>query len=89
MFEVFWTPSALRDLAALWIDADASLREAVTIAAAEIDSLLANSPDDVGESRAANRRITFLSPLGLVFEVSSPDRRVIVLHVWLIHPGGH
>jgi hypothetical protein len=89
MYAVFWTPSALRDLAALWVDADGNMRDAVTTAAAEIDVLLGNSPDDVGESRTGNRRITFLSPLGLIFEVRSSDQRVVVLHVWSIQPGGH
>jgi hypothetical protein len=84
MYDVFWAPSALDDLAAVWVDADANLREAVTLASAEIDALLAHSPLDVGESRDGEQRITFVSPFGVIFEVRSAVRRVVVTHVWFV-----
>jgi hypothetical protein len=82
MYRVVWRRSALDEMAALWIDADTTLRESITLAAAEIDSLLADSPNEVGESRPNNRRIAFVPPLGFLFQVNSETHRVIVIHVW-------
>ena len=84
MYEVFWAPSALEDLAALWVDAETTLRETITTTAAEIDDLVSGSPYDVGESRTGDRRIAFVAPLGLIFDVESANRRVVIIHVWLI-----
>jgi hypothetical protein len=80
-YHVFWTPSALNELAALWLDADAN-RAAITAAAASIDALLVDSPDEVGESRADQRRIAFVTPLAILFEIRSSDQRVVITHVW-------
>jgi hypothetical protein len=77
MDDVFWAPRALNDLAALW-------RDAITVAAAEIDSLLANSPDEVGESRPHERRIAFVGPLGFIFRIRREEGYVVVSRVWLI-----
>jgi hypothetical protein len=83
MHIVRWAKSARDELAAMWVDADSTGREAITAAAAEIDGLLKNKPGEVGESRAANRRIAFVPPLGLTFDVIETNRGVKVLHVWL------
>jgi hypothetical protein len=81
MYKVYWAPSALDDLAGLWIDADPDSRNSITAAAAQIDALLLKSPNDIGESRPNNRRIEFVSPLGFTFEVRPAHRRVVVIHV--------
>jgi hypothetical protein len=80
-YEVFWTPSALNDLAGLWIDARSDTREAISAAAAAIDVLLADSPEQVGESRPNEQRIAFVSPLALRFQVKLA-KRVHVIRVW-------
>jgi hypothetical protein len=67
----------------MWVDGDSTLREAITTAAAQINMLLKNSPDQVGESREPNRRIAFLPPIGFIFAVDEAKRRANVLHVWL------
>jgi hypothetical protein len=79
---VFWTPSALNELAELWLDADAIFRAAITAATAAIDALLVNSPEEVGESRADQRRIGFVTPLAFLFEVRTSDQQVVIIHVW-------
>jgi hypothetical protein len=71
MYVVTWASAALIDLAALWVDADAVLRTAITAAIEQIDTALARAPDDVGESRPDNRRIAFEPPLGFLFRVRS------------------
>ena len=81
-FTVLWTPSAEKDLAAVWMAADD--RDAVTSAAATIDALLRENPQALGESREESLRITFVAPLGVDFEVLDEDRIVYVLSVWSI-----
>ncbi|HEY3395119.1 MAG TPA: hypothetical protein VGK58_20635 [Lacipirellulaceae bacterium] len=83
MHHIIWRQSALNELAELWVDADAVLRETITMAVAEIDSSLARSPNDIGESRPDDRRIAFEPPLGYIFEVRSLDQQVVISHVWL------
>jgi hypothetical protein len=83
MYHVGWKKSAGDELAAIWVDGDSTLREAITKAAAQIDILLKNSPGDVGESREPNRRIAFVPPIGFIFAVDQAKHRANVLHVWL------
>jgi hypothetical protein len=83
MYHVGWKESAREELAAMWVDGDSTLREAITTAAAQVDVLLKNSPADVGESREPNRRIAFVPPIGFIFSVDEIKRRANVLHVWI------
>ena len=76
---VGWSPFALNQLAELWLAA--SDREAITQAVDEIDRQLRLDPLTQGESRTAGRRILFLPPLVVIFEVVEPDRKVSVLAV--------
>jgi hypothetical protein len=75
-FTVVWKPSALDDLASLWTAAD------------RIDGELLNDPAAQGESRPGNRRILFVLPLAVVFDVNEPDRVVNVLSVHRVRRGG-
>jgi hypothetical protein len=84
MYQVHWAETALNELAALWLEADSGMREAITLAAAEIDLQLSHSPTDVGESRPSHRRIAFVTPLAVVFRVDVLARRTVVLHAWSI-----
>lgn len=82
MFQVHWLQAALDDLARIWLDARAHDRPAVTGAARTIDEILRANPEQEGESRSGDERVTFVSPLGLEFEVDSDQRVVWILHVW-------
>lgn len=59
-------------------------REAISAAQSQIDTLLAGSPFQVGESRANGRRVAFVPPLGIVFSIGSDGQMVKVLSVWSI-----
>jgi hypothetical protein len=83
MYVVAWTKSAKDELASAWVESESTLREAITAATARIDEVLQSSPCEFGESRADNRRIAFVPPLGLAFSVDEAKQRVKVLHVWL------
>jgi len=78
-YSVRWLPDAEQELAALWMPAN---RRAVTQAANQIDQDLSKSPESLGESRPGGLRIYFVSPLAVLFRVSSEDRLVQVMHVW-------
>lgn len=79
-FTVEWVPSALNDLADLWNNAPD--RSDVTAAADAIDYALAHNPQSVGEGRNDDRRILFIPPLAVFFEVDAANHHVIVLDVW-------
>ncbi len=83
-YTVVWKPAAERTLTAIWLAG--SDRAAIARAAREIDRLLQTSPNEIGESRDANRRIAFELPLGVTYSVNSQDRLVKVLEVWRIGP---
>lgn len=84
MFQVEWTYSARAELATAWIESDSTQREAITVAAEQIDRLLQASPGEFGESQSGTRRIAFVPPLGLVVTVDDERQRAKILHVWLI-----
>jgi hypothetical protein len=49
-----------------------------------LETLLADDPLNVGESRQDLSRIAFEKPLGIIFDVSPEDRLVTVLKFWSI-----
>ncbi len=83
-FTVLWTPSAERQLAQFWLDADD--RGVLRDAADRLDTALAEQADSLGESRSDNVRIAFAPPLAIEFEVLEEDRTVHVLGVWSFTP---
>lgn len=82
MYKVVWRQSALAELATLWTDGDATMREAISATTVKIDSLLAKMPNEVGESRPNNQRIAFVPPLAFRFQVRSAENGVVVIRVW-------
>jgi hypothetical protein len=79
-FTVVWKPTAIAELANIWLNAPD--RAGVTAAAHQIDTALRTDPFAVGESRSGRRRILFVPPLGVDYEIHELDRRVNVLRVW-------
>ena len=80
IYTVIWKPEAERRLASIWLGAVD--RDAITLAANQIDQQLRNNPDSQGESRLDGRRILLVPPLGVLFTVQPLDRRVTVVAVW-------
>jgi plasmid stabilization system protein ParE len=81
-YSVFWSPSAERDLAELWLN-HSDLRSKITAASDSIDALLRTAPQERGESRFGTVRILIVSPLVVDFQVFADDLRVEVLSVGL------
>jgi len=82
MFTVRWRRSARDELAALWTQADAVIRQAITAATNEIDRRLARDPTNLGESRGDELRIWFVFPLGVRFRIDLNHAVVHVIQVW-------
>ena len=80
MWTVVWRPSAEQDLASVWLAAKD--RAAVTRASDEIETVLRQVPELVGEVRFDTVRRVVVSPLGVEFEVIDQDRMVWVLAAW-------
>jgi hypothetical protein len=79
-YGVAWNPAAEARLAEIWMAA--ADKQAVADGADQIESLLARTPLDVGESRTGNERILAVSPLCVRYDVWPDDMRVKVHNVW-------
>ena len=79
-YSVRWNEEAEEQLAHLWNEAED--KGAIAQAANEIDASLGLNPAELGESREHNQRILLCAPLGVLFDVDSLDRVVLVTLVW-------
>src|SRR5688572_16292429 len=77
---VIWSRRAIDQVTTLWMDNDSAVRSAITKAVHQIDQQLKSSPAKLGESRPDRRRIHFIQPLAILFEVRHGVARVI--DVW-------
>jgi hypothetical protein len=84
-YSVIWTSEAEQELTTLWLAS--RWRNLITESVDQIDDFLASNPNASGESRGTNRRIAFLSPLVVEFEVDEIQRTIYVRSVWQ-HPRG-
>jgi hypothetical protein len=83
MFRVDWLQTALDELTNLWMAADSPQRQAITMASPTIEQRLASDPANEGESRPGGRRISFVAPLAVRFQIEADGQTVTVLHVRL------
>jgi hypothetical protein len=82
MFRVEWIQQALDELTSIWMQADSSMRQAITVATHSIDTELQVNPYRSSESRDDEERVLFVYPLAVQIEVDLQQRIVWVLHVW-------
>ena len=80
IYMVIRLPRALNQLAGFWLKSDSQVREAITKAAYEIDQELKANPEETGESRPDGRRIHFVQPRAILYEVRQGAVRI--LYVW-------
>jgi ParE toxin of type II toxin-antitoxin system, parDE len=81
MFQVEWDQDALDELATLWTKANPDERQALTAASHTIDQRLKTDPRSEGESRAEDRRVMFVPPLVVIFQIEDDSQTALVLHV--------
>ena len=82
MYLVEWSQLAVERLTQLLTSLTPGDWERVVAAVNQLDSLMAEESHGQGESRTGNDRVTFVEPLGVLFEVNAADRRVNVLAAW-------
>jgi hypothetical protein len=82
-FQVDWLQIALDELTDLWTRADSIQRQAITAASPLLEQRLKIDPANEGESRPGGRRITFVPPLAVRFQIEADGQTVTVLHVRL------
>jgi hypothetical protein len=76
---VVWRPSAVAQLAQLWVES--ANRAELTVAVDNVERLLRDDPHGQGESRAARTRIVILRPIVIRYSISESDRLVEVITV--------
>jgi hypothetical protein len=81
-YNVVWESSAEHDLTTLWLGS--RIRFAISRAADQIDTELSRAPHDCGESREVGKRVMFVWPLGVSFEINDNQNEVRVISVWQI-----
>jgi hypothetical protein len=83
MFRVEWLQIAVDELTTLWTQADSAQRQAITSASHALENRLRCDPANEGESRPGGRRITFVTPLAVRFQIEADGQTVTVLQVRL------
>lgn len=83
-YTVSWMPPTEGQLATIWMNAID--RNAVTEAMYELEERLAKDPENEGESRAGDERITFELPLSVLFRVFPDDMKVEVYTIGYVAP---
>lgn len=81
MFRVRYEDSASNELAEGWLNADSTLRQAITAASHAIEQRLRANADTEGESRSGRERLLFVPPLAATFRIEDVGRTVSVLHL--------
>ncbi len=81
MFRVERLETALDELTTLWMQADSNQRQSITRASHLLEGRLSQNPANEGESRPGGRRITFLPPLAVRFQIEPNKQTVTVLQV--------
>jgi hypothetical protein len=80
-FTIIWSDAAIQDLASIWLRVID--RAAITRASNDIDQMLSQEAQRVGEQRIGNQRVAHSDPLGFRFNVIVDDLTVTVGAVWL------
>jgi plasmid stabilization system protein ParE len=79
-YAVFWTQEAYESL--LDVASVLQVSEQVVRAVEEIHRLLAENPDQQGESRPGGRRIMFAAPIGVIYRMDARLRWVVISKAW-------
>jgi hypothetical protein len=81
MFRIRWPKSVNRKLLDASAKADSPKLTAILVAMSEVESLLQNEPEFVGESRDSNKRLLIVDPLAVTYKIDSRSRIVKILRV--------
>ncbi len=79
-YAVDWTPEALSQLTALWLE-HAPERTTITLAQSEIDQVLARDPVESSQAVSEGLRMTQVGPIKVQLEIAETARVVTVVSV--------
>ena len=79
-FTIIWTKEADAILADIWVRS--AQRIAITNAADRIDALLLEKANEHVDDESISRHFLCITPLAIVFEVSTQDRMIKVIYAW-------
>lgn len=71
MSQVEWLQIALDELTNLWTEAGSTQRQGITAASHFLEQRLKSDPANEGESRPGGRRIAFVPPLAVRFQIEA------------------
>jgi hypothetical protein len=83
MYRIRWPKSVNRKLLDASAKANAPNLTAILTAMSEVESILQNDPEFVGESRDADKRVLIVDPLFVTYKIDSRRRIVKILRVRL------
>lgn len=81
MFRIRWSKSVNRKLIDALAKADSAHLTAILSAMSEVESMLENEPEFVGESRDADKRLVIVDPLFVIYKINFRSRIVKILRV--------
>ncbi len=85
MYRIRWPKSVNRELLEASAKADAPSLTALLTAMSDVESLLQNEPEFVGESRDAGKRLLIVNPLSVTYKFDPRRRIVKILRVRIHH----
>jgi glutathione synthase/RimK-type ligase-like ATP-grasp enzyme len=83
MYRIRWPKSVNRKLLDASAKANAPNLTAILTAMSEVESIIQNDPEFVGESRDADKRVLIVDPLFVTYKIDSRRRIVKILRVRL------
>ena len=78
MYRIHWRKAVSRKLLAASAKAESSPLTDILNAMSEVESLLHNEPEFVGESRNVDERLLIVEPLSVIYKI---DHRRRIVHV--------
>ena len=85
MFRIRWPKSVNRKLLDASAKADAPQLAAILTAMSEVETILQNEPEFVGESRDADKRFLIVDPLLVTYKIDSRNRVVKIVRMRIRH----
>jgi hypothetical protein len=79
MFHIRWRKSVSRKLLDECAKADVSILTAILDAMANVEVLLRNEPEFIGESRDVGKRLLVVDPLSVVYKIDHRRRTVHII----------
>lgn len=81
MYKVSWEEEATKEMLAQTAAADPAHQQSVIEASLEVERLLSDKPDQIGESRELGSRVLIVQPLTIVYHINHFEQEVFVTSI--------